>query len=40
MPGFVNVVGIAGDGIDLAAHGLEFVVEVCQVLQSIVILHS
>ena len=33
MPGLVDIVGVAGDGVDLTAHRLELVVEVGQVLQ-------
>ncbi len=33
MPGLVDKVGIAGNGVDFAADGLEFLVEVGQVLQ-------
>ena len=33
VPGLVDIVGVAGNGVDLAAHRLELVVEVGQVLQ-------
>ena len=33
MPRLMDKVGIAGNGVNFAADGLEFIVEVCQVLQ-------
>ena len=33
MPGLVDEVGVAGDGVDLAADGLELGVQVGQILQ-------
>ena len=33
MPGFVDVMGIAGNGINLAARSLKLRVFICQILQ-------